>query len=234
MEPYGRTLRWVAAALALVAAAWASALAEMARPAPRDRTRPPLAVAPAAPVAPVNAPPAAVVHGDDSWSAFVDRWQTLATRNLRLTELSVVRRDGVTRFRGLWQPGADAHALYRYDSWSAFVNKWFELAAQGLRLVDIEVSREGQVTWFTGVWRAGVGAHALYRYDSWPAFAEKWNELATAGLQLVDLERSREDGRTWFTGVWRSARPARPTGPGRLALAPAPAVPAVPGPVPVR
>lgn len=56
-----------------------------------------------------------------SWTAFVDKWQTLGTKGQQLIDLDVIRlSNGTTRYIGVRRAGSEERALYRYTSWSAF------------------------------------------------------------------------------------------------------------------
>ena len=71
-------------------------------------------------------------------ASFLAKWQTLASQNLRLTDVDVTTVSGQQLWSGIWEEGTDAYYLWINADQTNFIAKWSELAAQNLRLVSIE------------------------------------------------------------------------------------------------
>jgi Bacterial tandem repeat domain 1 len=133
-------------------------------------------------------------------SEFVSKWQTLASQNLRLTDIDVSTVNGQQLWSGIWEDGTDGYYLW-YDADQAhFLAKWSELSAQNLRLVSI--ARYGDL--YAGVWREGTDGYYLWVDADDDHFLAKWGELAPQNLRLVDFDVAIVNGGRRWCGVWRS------------------------------
>lgn len=157
----------------------------------------------------------AILERRASWSEFVDLWRQRST-GYRLVDFEMGKDGNTTWYYGIWNPGNDRYALYRFTSWSGFTDKWSDLSKDGLRLVDIDVYRSGSTTFYTGVFRQGNWGHYLYHSNSWKGFTDKWKELGNRNMRLIDAEfiggikathsgvnRKIRDSRSYY-GVWKS------------------------------
>lgn len=142
------------------------------------------------------------------WESFEDKWEELATQNLRLVDLETYVEGGQRKYAGVWRSGSDGHYLWAGVSWKSFENKWKELSRQNLRLIDIETYVVGGQRRYAGVWRAGNDGHFLWAGVEWPGFDSKWKELADLNLRLIDIETYVENGKRKYIGVWRSGSDA--------------------------
>lgn len=106
-------------------------------------------------------------------------------------------------YGGVWEAGADRHAMWVGQSWDGFEAKWKELSQDGKRLVDLEVYTSNGKRRYAGVWRAGTGGHYLFVGKTWHDFVIKWEELNPKGLRLIDIETYTVDGDRLWAGVWR-------------------------------
>lgn len=144
------------------------------------------------------------LYGGLTWSAFVNRWQTLGGQNQRLIDISTYVKNGKRLYNGVWRAGSDGYALYGGLEWAAFIAKWQELGAQNLRLIDIETYTSGGKRLYVGVWRAGTYGYYLYGGLTWSAFVDKWTELGAQNQRLIDVATYVDNGTRLYTGVWRS------------------------------
>jgi hypothetical protein len=135
-----------------------------------------------------------------SQSDFLAKWQTLASQNLRLTDLDVTTINGQQLWSGIWEGGTDAYYLWINADQDHFLAKWSELAAQNLRLVGI---KNYNGLW-AGVWREGNDAYYLWVDADQDHFLAKWSELAAQNLRLVDFDVSTVNGQRRWAGVWRA------------------------------
>ncbi|MGA3342005.1 MAG: hypothetical protein ABSD11_15605 [Methylocella sp.] len=131
---------------------------------------------------------------------FLNKWQTLASQNLRLTDIEVTTLNGQTLFSGIWEQGTDGYYLWINANESSFIAKWQELAAQNLRLVSI---KQYNGLW-AGVWRSGSDSYYLWIDADQANFLAKWQELAAQGLRLIDFDVYTVNGQTLWAGVWRA------------------------------
>ncbi|HYK46213.1 MAG TPA: T9SS type A sorting domain-containing protein [Parafilimonas sp.] len=144
------------------------------------------------------------LYGGLTWNSFVSKWQTLASQNLRLVDISTYLKNGTRYYNGVWRAGTDAYALYGGVTWSDFVTEWQTLAGQGLRLIDIETYVSNTTRLYVGVWRAGTDGYALYGGLNWNDFVAKWQQLAGQNLRLIDVATYISNGTRVYTGVWRA------------------------------
>ena len=134
------------------------------------------------------------IHADRN--NFVSKWQTLASQNMRLTDIEVTTVNGQDLFSGIWEQGSDGYYLWIDAGRNSFVSKWQTLASQNLRLVSI---RHYNGLW-AGVWRQGTDGYYLWINSDWSSFVAKWQALAAQNLRLVGV---REYNGPW-AGIWRS------------------------------
>ncbi len=130
---------------------------------------------------------------------FLNKWQTLAGENLRLTDIEVTALNGQRLWSGVWEEGTDGHYLWIDADESHFLAKWSELAGHNLRLVSI---KHYDGLW-AGVWREGADGYYLWIDADESHFLAKWSELARRHLRLVDFDVYTVNGRRLWAGVWR-------------------------------
>lgn len=135
-----------------------------------------------------------------SQSNFISKWQTLASQNLRLTDVDVTTVNGQQLWSGIWEGGTDPYYLWINADQAGFIAKWSQLAAQNLRLVSIK-NYNGL---YAGVWRGGNDAYYLWVNADQASFISKWSQLAAQNLRLVDFDVSTVNGQQRWCGVWRS------------------------------
>ena len=121
-----------------------------------------------------------------SQSNFISKWQTLASQNLRLTDIDVATVNGQQLWSGIWEGGTDPYYLWINADQTNFIAKWSQLAAQNLRLVSIK-NYNGL---YAGVWRGGNDAYYLWVNADQASFLAKWSQLAAQNLRLVDFDVS--------------------------------------------
>lgn len=138
-----------------------------------------------------------------SWSSFVNKWQQLASNNLRLTDFEISKRGNGYVYSGVWREGSDPYYLWVNATWQSFVQKWQQLGPQNLRLVDIEIKQIGNALRYSGVWRGGSDPYYLWVNATWQSFVQKWQQLSAQNMRLVDIEIRRIGGSLRYTGVWR-------------------------------
>jgi hypothetical protein len=131
---------------------------------------------------------------------FVSKWQTLASQNMRLTDIDVSTVDGQQLWSGIWEDGTDAYYLWFNADQTNFIAKWSQLSAQNLRLVSIK-NYNGL---YAGVWRAGTDGYYLWVNADDVSFIAKWSQLAAQNLRLVDFDVTMVNGQRRWCGVWRS------------------------------
>ena len=137
------------------------------------------------------------IHADRN--NFVSKWQTLASQNMRLTDIEVTTVNGQDLFSGIWEQGSDGYYLWIDAGRNSFVSKWQTLASQNLRLVSI---RHYNGLW-AGVWRQGTDGYYLWIDADQNSFISKWQTLAAQNLRLVDFDVYNLNGQTLWAGVWR-------------------------------
>ncbi len=135
-----------------------------------------------------------------SQSDFVSKWQTLASQNMRLTDIDVSTVNGRQLWSGIWEDGTDGYYLWYDANQAGFLSKWSELAAQNFRLVSIS-NYNGR---YAGAWRTGTDGYYLWVDANDASFIAKFNELAAQNLRLVDFDVSTDSGERRWSGVWRS------------------------------
>jgi len=133
-------------------------------------------------------------------SEFVSKWQTLASQNMRLTDIDVSTINGQQLWSGIWEDGTDAYYLWYNADQTGFLSKWSQLSAQNLRLVSIK-NYNGL---YAGVWRAGTDGYYLWVNADDANFLAKWSQLAAQNLRLVDFDVTMVNGQRRWCGVWRS------------------------------
>lgn len=141
---------------------------------------------------------------NQSWTEFVNTWQTYSNQGFRLIDIATAIDAGERRYTGVFQPGNDGYSLWVGALWSSFASHWSTASSQGLRLVDFETYLQNGTRVYTGVYRSGTDSHYLWVGADWAYFVAKWSELAAAGLRLIDIEVWEENGGLRYGGVWRS------------------------------
>jgi Polyglycine hydrolase-like, structural repeat len=131
---------------------------------------------------------------------FVSKWQTLASQNMRLTDIDVSTVNGRQLWSGIWEDGTDAYYLWFNADQAGFLAKWSQLSAQNLRLVSIK-NYNGL---YAGVWRAGTDGYYLWVNADDANFLAKWSQLAAQNLRLVDFDVTTVNGQRRWCGVWRT------------------------------
>jgi murein DD-endopeptidase MepM/ murein hydrolase activator NlpD len=144
------------------------------------------------------------LYGGLTWNQLVSKWQTLASQNQRLIDVSTFVRNGQRLYNGVWRAGTDAYALYGGVEWAAFVAKWQELGAQNLRLIDIETYTSGGKRLYVGVWRGGTDGYYLYGGLNWNDFVAKWQQLGAQNQRLIDVASYLQGTTRLYIGVWRA------------------------------
>ena len=112
---------------------------------------------------------------DADQSHFLAKWQTLASQNLRLTDIEVTSLNGQQLFSGIWEEGTDGYYLWIDANESSFLAKWQALASQNLRLVSIS-NYDGL---WAGAWREGTDGYYLWIDADQASFLAKWQALAS-------------------------------------------------------
>jgi murein DD-endopeptidase MepM/ murein hydrolase activator NlpD len=148
------------------------------------------------------------LYGGLTWDQLVSKWQTLASQNQRLIDVSTYEENGVRLYNGVWRAGTDGYALYGGVEWNAFVAEWKTLGAQNLRLIDIETYISGGKRLYVGVWRAGTDGYYLYGGLNWTDFVAKWNQLGAQNQRLIDVASYLQNGTRLYIGVWRAGSDA--------------------------
>jgi hypothetical protein len=136
---------------------------------------------------------------DADQSHFLAKWQTLASQNLRLTDVEVSSLNGQQLFSGVWEEGTDGYYLWIDADTSSFLAKWQALASQNLRLVSIS-HYDGL---WAGAWRQGSDGYYLWVDADQTSFLAKWQTLASQNLRLVDFDTYVVNGQRLWAGVWR-------------------------------
>jgi len=136
---------------------------------------------------------------DADQSHFLNKWQTLASQNMRLTDIEVTTIRGQQLWSGIWEQGTDGYYLWIDADTSHFIAKWSALAAQNLRLVSI---KHYDGLW-AGVWRQGTDGYYLWVDADESHFLAKWSALAAQNLRLVDFDTYVVNGQRLWAGVWR-------------------------------
>ncbi len=136
---------------------------------------------------------------DADQSHFLAKWQTLASQNLRLTDIEVTSLNGQQLFSGIWEEGTDGYYLWIDANESSFLAKWQALASQNLRLVSIS-NYDGL---WAGAWREGTDGYYLWIDADQASFLAKWQALASQNLRLVDFDTYVVNGQRLWAGVWR-------------------------------
>jgi hypothetical protein len=136
---------------------------------------------------------------DADQSHFLAKWQTLASQNLRLTDIEVTSLNGQQLFSGIWEEGTDGYYLWIGANESSFLAKWQALASQNLRLVSIS-NYDGL---WAGAWREGTDGYYLWIDADQASFLAKWQTLASQNLRLVDFDTYVVNGQRLWAGVWR-------------------------------
>jgi len=135
-----------------------------------------------------------------SQSEFVSKWQTLASQNMRLTDIDVSTVNGQQLWSGIWEDGTDGYYLWYNADQAGFLAKWSQLSAQNLRLVSIK-NYNGL---YAGAFRAGTDGYYLWVNADDASFLAKWSQLAAQNLRLVDFDVTTVNGQRRWCGVWRS------------------------------
>jgi hypothetical protein len=134
----------------------------------------------------------------------LSKWQTLASQNMRLTDIDVSLVDGQQLWSGVWEDGTDGYYIWYDADQTHFVNKFSELAAQNLRLVSV-ANYNGL---YAGAWSSGTDGYYLWVDSDDAHFLAKVNELAAQNLRLVDFAVTSVNGQRRWCGVWRSGADA--------------------------
>jgi Polyglycine hydrolase-like, structural repeat len=132
-------------------------------------------------------------------SNFLSKWQSLASQNMRLTDVEVTTVNGRELWSGIWEEGTDGYYLWIDADESNFLAKWSQLAAQNLRLISI---KHYDGLW-AGVWRQGTDGYYLWIDADESNFLAKWSQLAAQNLRLVDFDTYVVNGQRLWAGVWR-------------------------------
>jgi subtilisin family serine protease len=138
-----------------------------------------------------------------TWSNFVEKWQELSGKGLRLIDLNIVGSGAQARYSGVFREGSGGYALWVGATWSNFVEKWQELSGKGLRLIDLEIVGSGSQARYSGVFIEGSGGYALWAGATWSSFVAKWQELSGKGLRLIDLNIVGSGSQARYSGVFR-------------------------------
>jgi hypothetical protein len=131
---------------------------------------------------------------------FAAKWQTLASQNMRLTDIDVSTVNGRELWSGIWEEGTDGYWLWYDADQDHFIAKYQELAAQNFRLVSL--ARYGDL--YAGAWRGGSDGYWLWVDADDDHFLAKWQELAGQNFRLVDFDVTNVGGQRRWSGAWRA------------------------------